>query len=59
MIIINTTKNLANTNKNTDEIFSSVDCGEFYRQTFSSVYTKGIEVGKEGIKQKPEKYNDM
>ena len=64
MIIINITKNLANTNKNTDGIFSSVDCGEFYRQTFLSlypsvntdrnilsVYTEGIEVGKEGIKK--------
>jgi len=55
---------LANTNKNTDGIFSSVDCGEFYRQTFLSVYplvntdrnilsvyTEGIEVEKEGIKK--------
>jgi len=33
-----TTKNLVNTKGNTDGIFSYVDCGEFYRQTFPSLY---------------------
>jgi hypothetical protein len=60
----NTTKNLINTNGNTGKIFLLVDCDEFYRQTFSSlypsvntdenilsIYTEGIAVENEGIKK--------
>ena len=58
-----TTKNLTNTNENTNKKFLLVDFDEFYRRTFSSlypsvntdgnillVYIKGIAMGKEGKK---------
>jgi hypothetical protein len=58
-----TTRNLANTNRNTNRIVWLVDCGDLYRQTFRSlnpsvntdgnilsVYTEGIAVEKEEIK---------
>jgi hypothetical protein len=56
---------LTNTNRNTDIIFSLVYCSDIYQLNFPSlnllvdtnmnilmVYTKGIIVGKEGIKKK-------
>lgn len=59
------------TNGNTDIIFSSIDCGEIYRQIFLSlyqsintnkkislVYTEGIAVREERIK-KTRKYDDV
>jgi hypothetical protein len=64
------TRNLTNTNENTNRIFLLVDCDEFYRQTFSSiypsvntnenillVYTKGIAMGKEGKKTNNNKFS--
>jgi hypothetical protein len=58
------TKNLTNTNENTNKNFLLVDFDEFYRRTFSSlypsvntngnillVYIKGIAMGKEGKKK--------
>jgi len=64
------TRNLTNTNENTNRIFLLVDCDEFYRQTFSSIYpsvntdenilliyTKGIVMGKEGKKTNNNKFS--
>jgi hypothetical protein len=60
----NTTRKLININRNTNGMFSSVDCNKFYQQNISSlyssvntdgtiflVYTERITVGKEGIKK--------
>jgi len=64
------TKNLTNTNENTNKIFLLVDFDEFYRRTFSSlylsvntdrnillVYIKGIAMGKEGKKTNSNKFS--
>jgi len=66
------TRKLANTNKNTNEIFLSVFCNDFFRQNFTylypsantdkkiiSVYTKGIEVGKIRNEKKIKQYDDV
>jgi hypothetical protein len=58
----NTSRNLTNTNVNTDKKILLVDCDKFYRQTFSllyplvntnenvmSIYTEGNAVENEGI----------
>jgi hypothetical protein len=69
--LIITTKILANTNRNIDEIFTLIDCSELYLQNnlllhpsinidknILSVYTDAITVGKEEIK-KTKKYDNM
>jgi len=68
--LIITTKILANTNRNIDEIFTLIDCSELYLQNNLLlhpsininknilVYTDAITVGKEEIK-KTKKYDNM
>jgi hypothetical protein len=68
--LIITTKILANTNRNIDEIFTLIDCSELYLQNNLLlhpsinidknilVYTDAITVGKEKIK-KTKKYDNM
>jgi len=58
--------------QNTNEIFLSVDCGEFFQQNIlslypsintdghiSSIYIEGITVRKERMKKKIKKYDDV
>jgi len=63
MFII-TIRKLANTNENTNEIFSSVYCDNLYRYNFSSMYLsvnidRKISCGKIRNEKKGKQYDDM
>jgi DNA polymerase elongation subunit (family B) len=63
MFII-TIRKLANTNENTNEIFSSVYCDNLYRYNFSSMYPsvnidRKISCGKIRNEKKGKQYDDM